>query len=79
MILNIQFDPVVHKINFYRISSGGFIKKTKLYNVNQCRLINAVKSIDVDRLSTADLSACEAPDNVKQIQIIMFTLTKRYS
>lgn len=33
----------------------------------QCRLVNAVKSIDVDRLCTADLSACEVPDNVKQI------------
>jgi len=35
-------------------------------------VFNAVKSIDVDRLCTADLSACEAPDNVKQIRITIF-------
>jgi len=39
----------------------------------QCRLVNAVKSIDVDRFGPADLSACEAPDNVEQLRIIFFT------
>jgi hypothetical protein len=32
--------------------------------INDCQ-INAVKSLDVDRLGTADLAAREAPDNVK--------------
>lgn len=42
-----------------------------------CRLVNAVKSIDVDRLETADLSACVAPDNVKKIEL-QCLLTKRH-
>lgn len=36
-------------------------------------LVNAVKSKDLDRLGTADLSACKTPDNVKQIRITIFT------
>ena len=32
----------------------------------QCRLVNAVKSKDVDRFCTVDLSACAAPDKVEQ-------------
>ncbi len=30
----------------------------------QYHFVNAVKSKDVDRLVSVDLSACEAPDNV---------------
>jgi hypothetical protein len=36
----------------------------KIGNFIQFRSVNAVKSKDVD---VADLSACEAPDNVKEI------------
>jgi len=33
--------------------------------IQNCRIVNAVKSIDVDRFGIPDLSACVAPDNVK--------------
>ena len=40
---------------------------------NQIRLVNAAKSIDVDRLCNADLSACAAPDKVEQIRFLIFS------
>jgi hypothetical protein len=51
----------------------GLYYKLYVYGSGQCRLVNAVKSIDVDRFGPADLSACEAPDNVEQLRIIFFT------
>jgi len=32
-------------------------------------IVNAVKSIDVERLKVTDLLACRAPDNVKIIEV----------